>query len=63
MRYHSLTLTEVPSPLRVIARSENGLVMAIEHEQFPAAGLQFHPDSYATPRGRKMIAAFFEAVA
>jgi len=62
MRYHSLSLAEVTPPLRVVAVSEEGLPMAIEHESLPIAGLQFHPTSYATPRGREMIARFFEAV-
>jgi len=62
MRYHSLSLAEVVLPLRVIAQTDDGIPMAIEHETLPMAGLQFHPDSYATPRGKEMIAQFFEAV-
>ena len=62
MRYHSLSLDGVTAPLRVIARTADGIPMAIEHESLPMAGLQFHPDSYATPRGREMIAEFFKAV-
>jgi len=63
MRYHSLALDRVAAPLRVVAHTDDGLPMAIEHESLPMAGLQFHPDSYGTPRGREMIAAFFRAVA
>jgi anthranilate synthase/aminodeoxychorismate synthase-like glutamine amidotransferase len=63
MRYHSLALAAVAAPLRVVATSEDGVVMAIEHETLPLAGLQFHPDSFATPRGAEMIAGFFRAVA
>ena len=63
MRYHSLALADVAPPLRVVAASEDGVPMAIEHETLPLAGLQFHPDSYATPSGRAMVAAFFAAVA
>lgn len=62
MRYHSLSLSEVVSPLQVIAETADAIPMAIEHESLPMAGLQFHPDSYATPRGKEMIAQFFEAV-
>ncbi len=62
MRYNSLGLAAVEAPLRVIARSEDGTPMAIEHESLPMAGLQFHPDSFGSPRGREMIADFFEAV-
>jgi anthranilate synthase component 2 len=59
MRYHSLALAEVAEPLSVVATSPDGLPMAIEHASLPLAGLQFHPDSYATPRGRELVAAFF----
>jgi para-aminobenzoate synthetase len=62
MRYHSLALDRVAAPLRTVARSADGLPMAIEHETLPLAGVQFHPDSYATPRGREIVAAFFRAV-
>ncbi len=59
MRYHSLALAEVPSPLRIIAATEDGLPMAIEHDTLPLAGLQFHPDSFATPRGAELVESFF----
>lgn len=62
MRYHSLVIENVCRPLRIVATTAEGIPMAIEHESLPLAGLQFHPDSYATPRGREMIASFFEAV-
>lgn len=61
MRYHSLALADVAAPLRVVAANEGEIPMAIEHETLPMAGLQFHPDSYATPEGREMVAAFFDA--
>ncbi len=63
MRYHSLVVSKVSLPLRVVAQTEEGLTMAIEHVHLPMAGLQFHPDSYGTPRGKEMIASFFKAVA
>jgi anthranilate synthase/aminodeoxychorismate synthase-like glutamine amidotransferase len=62
MRYHSLSLSDVKSPLRVVAQTGDGIPMAIEHESLPIAGLQFHPDSYASPTGRAMLADFFEAI-
>jgi len=62
MRYHSLVLTDVPPPLRVVAATVDGLPMAVEHPDLPLAGLQFHPDSHGTPRGREVVRAFFDAV-
>ncbi|MBM4321028.1 MAG: aminodeoxychorismate/anthranilate synthase component II [Deltaproteobacteria bacterium] len=63
MRYHSLALAEVGRPLAVVAATDDGVPMAIEHAALPMAGLQFHPDSYATEQGFRMVASFFEAVA
>jgi anthranilate synthase/aminodeoxychorismate synthase-like glutamine amidotransferase len=61
MRYHSLSLSGVAEPLQVVARLAGGGVMAIEHRTLPMAGLQFHPDSFATREGRALVAAFFAA--
>jgi len=62
MRYHSLALDGVRSPLRVLAHTDDGIVMAVEHESLPMAGVQFHPDSFASPRGQDLVADFFRAV-
>ncbi len=62
MRYHSLALTGVAPPLRVVAATRDGVAMAIEHDALPLAGLQFHPDSHASERGEELLAAFFRAV-
>ncbi len=62
MRYHSLSLHDIQSPLKIIAQTSDGIPMAIEHESLPIAGLQFHPDSYATEHGREMLADFFKAI-
>ena len=58
MRYHSLSLRQVSSPLRVVASLDDGTVMALEHASLPMAGLQFHPDSHGTPEGRRLVEAF-----
>jgi anthranilate synthase/aminodeoxychorismate synthase-like glutamine amidotransferase len=62
MRYHSLSLSAVKAPLRVTGTLDDGTVMAVEHETLPVLGLQFHPDSYATPGGRGFIDAFFRSL-
>lgn len=65
MRYHSLSLAQasIRAPLCTVAALADGTPMAIEHESLPIAGVQFHPDSYATPRGRELLAAFFQRTA
>jgi anthranilate synthase component 2 len=59
-RYHSLVVEEttLPAELRVTARSDDGLVMAIAHRTLPAFGVQFHPESVLTPEGERLIANF-----
>ncbi len=45
-RYHSLCAAEVvPNDLIVNARSQDGVVMGIEHRSLPVAAVQFHPES------------------
>ncbi|WP_417769809.1 anthranilate synthase component I [Stappia sp.] len=46
-RYHSLhALREaLPAGFRVTSQTEDGVVMAIEHEAEPIAAVQFHPES------------------
>lgn len=63
MRYHSLSLTGVVAPLRTVASLEDGTVMAVEHVSARVVGLQFHPDSFATPDGARFVRPFFEGLA
>ncbi len=60
MRYHSLIVDEVtlPTSLRVVARNEEGLPMALEHTSWPLCGVQFHPESILTEGGHQMLANF-----
>ena len=61
-RYHSLAVLPetVPACLRVTARAEDGTVMALRHQAYPVAGVQFHPESILTPCGRTLLANFLE---
>lgn len=63
-RYHSLVAIEdtLPKELKITAKSDDGEVMAVEHETYPVFGVQFHPESVMTPDGRKMIENFMEVV-
>jgi len=46
-RYHSLyaVRSRLPAVLSVVAETEDGVIMAIEHELLPIAAVQFHPES------------------
>jgi para-aminobenzoate synthetase len=57
-RYHSLSLARpLPSSLREIATAD-GVPMAIEHRERPQWGVQFHPESIATPQGKRLLENF-----
>ncbi len=60
MRYHSLIVDQVASPLRVTSQTEDGIVMGIEHESLPIWGVQFHPESVLTLGGHQLLANFLE---
>ncbi len=59
-RYHSLILERqsVPDQLEVSAWLDEGVVMAIEHREFPVFGVQFHPESVLTNEGYPLLANF-----
>ena len=61
-RYHSLVADKIslPAELRITAELNNGLIMAIEHENYPVYGLQFHPESIATDNGIQIIKNFLK---
>jgi anthranilate synthase/aminodeoxychorismate synthase-like glutamine amidotransferase len=57
-RYHSLVADpDLPDCLRVTARG-GGVVMAVEHTDLPALGVQFHPESVLTPDGKRLLENF-----
>ncbi|MCH5333678.1 MAG: aminodeoxychorismate/anthranilate synthase component II [Agathobacter sp.] len=59
-RYHSLAVQEsdLPDCLRVLARTEDGEIMAMRHKEYPVIGLQFHPESIYTEHGKRLIENF-----
>lgn len=65
MRYHSLVVdrSTIPSELEIIAETiEDHIVMAIRHKTKKIYGLQFHPESVFTPKGKRMIKNFVEGI-
>ena len=61
-RYHSLAADAdtLPDELKVIARTDDGEVMAVEHKSYPVYGVQFHPESITTPEGKQMLRNFIK---
>ncbi len=62
-RYHSLVVdaASLPDCLDVQATSEDGIIMAMAHRDWPAWGVQFHPESVLTEGGFALLANFLEA--
>jgi len=60
MRYHSLAAceTDLPDCLIVTARSEDQEIMGIRHLTHPTEGVQFHPESFMTTVGKRLIRNF-----
>ncbi|MDE7366038.1 MAG: aminodeoxychorismate/anthranilate synthase component II, partial [Lachnospiraceae bacterium] len=45
--------------LEILGRAEDGEVMAVGHRDYPVYGLQFHPESILTPKGKVILKNFF----
>lgn len=59
-RYHSLAAIEdtIPRELKIIARTDDGEIMAVKHRDYEVYGVQFHPESILTPQGRTIMENF-----
>ena len=57
-RYHSLVVDpDVPGCL-IVTATGGGVIMAVEHRDLPAYGVQFHPESVLTPHGKRLLETF-----
>ena len=59
-RYHSLIVKRdtLPADLEVTATSDEGLIMGMQHRQYPPHGVQFHPESIASENGHALLQNF-----
>jgi len=59
-RYHSLVVQgdDLPESLEITASTSDGLIMGVRHKDWPVFGVQFHPESIATPEGPEMLRNF-----
>lgn len=58
-RYHSLYVgPRLPEELVATATTPEGQVMALRHRTHPTFGVQFHPESFRTPDGPRLLANF-----
>jgi len=63
-RYHSLIVrkSSVPDCLEISAWTESGEVMGLRHRQYPLEGVQFHPESFLTAEGPRLLRNFLEGM-
>ncbi len=57
-RYHSWVISKenFPDCLEITAEDrESGQIMALRHKEFNVRGIQFHPESVLTPKGKCII--------
>jgi anthranilate synthase component II len=56
-RYHSWVVNEnnFPSGLKITAKDDEGMIMALTHLAYDVKGIQFHPESVMTVYGKRML--------
>ena len=61
-RYHSLCIPEanVPPEFVITARAESDEIMGIRHASLPIEGVQFHPESFLTVDGPRLLRNFMD---
>ena len=59
-RYHSLVVDRLSLPecLEIVAETKQGEIMGIRHKDLPIEGVQFHPESFLTQEGKKILLNF-----
>ncbi len=60
---HGDHLTRIPEGFRIIGKTENSPIAAIEHPRQKIYGLQFHPEVYHTTHGKEMLKNFLYRIA
>ena len=62
-RYHSLIIESesLPEDLIVNARTSNGTIMGIQRAYLKISGVQFHPESIMTNKGKKILSNFLDS--
>ncbi len=62
-RYHSLVVDRetLPNDFLVSAWTADGEIMSIRHRDLPLYGIQFHPESFLTPGGQRIMSKFLRS--
>ena len=61
-RYHSLIVERetLPDCLEITAWTAEGEIMGFQHKEHPVHGVQFHPESILTIKGKKLLRNFLD---
>jgi para-aminobenzoate synthetase component 2 len=61
-RYHSLVIRPgtLPDSLKVVARTDQDEIMGVRHVSYQLEGVQYHPESFLTLEGTKLLKNFVE---
>lgn len=57
-RYHSLIIEKLPKEFNLTAWDKENQIMAIQHKKYSLFGVQFHPESFLTEEGNKIMHNF-----
>lgn len=62
-RYHSWVVSKenFPDSLEITSIDENGQIMSLRHRELDIRGVQFHPESVLTPKGKQIIKNWVES--
>jgi anthranilate synthase/aminodeoxychorismate synthase-like glutamine amidotransferase len=59
-RYHSLHVTGLGEDLVADAHADDGTLMALHHRAHPTFGVQFHPESFRSEHGARLLGNFLD---
>lgn len=59
-RYHSLVIQPgtLPDAFEVVARTDQDEIMGVRHKTWPLEGVQYHPESFLTHEGTRLLKNF-----
>jgi anthranilate synthase component 2 len=62
IRYHSLMVERegLPECFEITAWTQDGTIMGLRHRKYPLEGVQFHPESFMTQQGKKLLKNFLK---
>jgi anthranilate synthase/aminodeoxychorismate synthase-like glutamine amidotransferase len=61
-RYHSLIIRRgtLPPEFEISAWTDQDEIMGVRHKTWPLEGVQYHPESFLTEQGEKLLANFLK---